>query len=131
MSYTNLINSALKARENAYAPYSRYRVGAALLDKNGHVFLGCNVENASYGATICAERSAFSSAVSQGAKGFTAIAIVGGHGDNVSDFASPCGICRQVMAELCDKDFKIILFDGKNEKVFTLNELLPQAFNLE
>lgn len=131
MSYTNLIESALKARENAYAPYSKYRVGAALLDKNGHVFLGCNVENASYGATICAERSAFSSAVSQGAKGFTAIAIVGGYGDNVSDFASPCGICRQVMAELCDKEFKIVLFDGKNEKAFTLNELLPQAFNLE
>ena len=131
MSYSNLINSALKARENAYAPYSKYRVGAALLDKNGHVFLGCNVENASYGATICAERSAFSSAVSQGAAEFEAIAIVGGHNEAVSDYASPCGICRQVMAELCDKDFKIILFDGKNEKVFTLNELLPQAFNLE
>lgn len=131
MSYSNIINSALKARENAYAPYSKYRVGAALLDKNGHVFLGCNVENASYGATICAERSAFSSAVSQGAAEFEAIAIVGGHNEAVSDYASPCGICRQVMAELCDKDFKIILFDGENEKVFTLNELLPQAFNLE
>jgi len=130
MNANELIKSALIARENAYAPYSEYKVGAALLDCNGRVHLGCNIENASYGATICAERVAFDTALTSGVKSFCAIAIVGGR-DEITDFAFPCGICRQVMAEFCSKDFKIILYNGKDTKELSLGELLPEAFRLE
>ena len=130
-----LMDLALQARKNAYAPYSEFRVGAALLSAEGQVFCGSNVENASYPATICAERAAFSAAVSAGAREFTAIAIAGGKGETADPCVAPCGICRQVMAEFCSaENFKIILGDEKSVKVYTLSELLPLGFgakNLE
>ncbi len=131
MTDVELIALAKSAAENAYVPYSGFTVGAALLCKNGKVYLGCNIENAAYSPTNCAERTAFFKAVSEGEREFTAIAIVGGKSLNFSDYCSPCGVCRQVMSEFCDGDFKIIL--GKNDgeyKVYTLNELLPLSFNL-
>lgn len=124
-----LIKKAMQAAELAYSPYSRYRVGAALLAKDGRIFTGCNIENLSYGATNCAERTAFFKAISEGCKEFESIAIVGGGADTFSDYAFPCGICRQVMQEFCQRDFKIIV--AKNEedyKIYTLNELLPCGF---
>ena len=128
----SLIQKALEARENAYAPYSNFFVGAALLTSDGDIICGANIENGSYGATICAERSAFSAAISSGKRNFSAIAVVGGKGgEDISDFCPPCGICRQFIAEFCSPDFKIILFNGKEEKISTLISLLPDAFNLK
>lgn len=126
-----LLNQALAARANAYAPYSGYRVGAALLCSDGRIFLGSNVENASYGATICAERSAFAAAVSAGVREFKAIAVAGGKGSAADAAASPCGICRQVMAEFCGKDFVVILGNEETMEQFTLGQLLPLSFQLE
>lgn len=128
-----LVKAAMAARNRAYAPYSHYQVGAALLAKNGIIYQGCNVENASYGATNCAERTAFFKAVSEGVREFTAIAIVGGiQGKAVSDFAYPCGICRQVMQEFCKPDFQIIVAKSEaDHRVMTLAELLPQGFGGE
>lgn len=126
-----LLNQALAARANAYAPYSGYRVGAALLCSDGRIFLGSNVENASYGATICAERSAFAAAVSAGVREFKAIAVAGGKGPAADAAASPCGICRQVMAEFCGKDFVVILGNEETMEQFTLGQLLPLSFQLE
>lgn len=125
-----LIEKAVEAMKNAYAPYSSFKVGAALLSKSGRVFTGCNVENASYSPTCCAERTAFFKAVSEGEKEFTAIAVVGGKDGEISSFCSPCGVCRQVMAEFCDKDFMIILSNGKLTKAHTLEKLLPESFTL-
>ena len=127
-SCLDLINNAILARENAYAPYSKYRVGAALLSNSGEVFLGCNIENSAYSETVCGERVAFFSAISKGVRDFKAIAIVGGK-DKICSFASPCGACRQVMQEFCKDGFKVILFDGKDIKTYTLSELLPSCFN--
>jgi cytidine deaminase len=127
-----LIKKALEAREKAYAPYSSFYVGAALLTSDGEIIGGANIENGSYGATICAERSAFSAAISSGKRSFSAIAVVGGKkDDDISDFCPPCGICRQFMAEFCSPDFKIILYNGKEEKISTLDSLLPDSFNLK
>ena len=125
-----LVLAALKARETAYAPYSGYAVGAALLTKTGKVYTGCNIENASFGATNCAERTAFFKAVSEGEKAFTAIAIAGAKaGEEVSDYAYPCGLCRQVMQEFCDADFLILIGTVNGEyKEHTLAELLPYGF---
>lgn len=127
----DLLDQALAARANAYAPYSGYRVGAALLTADGRVFIGCNMENASYGATICAERSAFAAAISAGAREFKAIAIAGGKGEAADAATSPCGICRQVMAEFCGKDFTVVLGNEEVLEQFTLEELLPMSFQLE
>lgn len=128
----DLIKKASSMLEFSYAPYSNFHVGAALLTKNGKIFTGCNIENATYGATNCAERTAFFKAISEGEKEFCAIAIVGGKNGKIDDFCSPCGICRQVMAEFCSKDFKIILANSKNEiKTFSLEELLPESFSLK
>lgn len=125
MNYSELMKMAEKARENSYSPYSHFAVGAALLTRSGRVYTGVNVENASYGGTICAERTAFVKAVSEGEREFAAIAISGG-----SELCPPCGICRQFMAEFAEDDFKIIL--GKNgEKILTLAELLPFRFGSE
>ncbi len=127
---TELIKHALEAQKNSYSPYSKYRVGAALLAKDGRIFCGCNIENAAYSATVCAERTALFSAVSQGCREFEAIAIVGGS-DSKTDFAYPCGACRQALSEFCGRDFKIIV--AKSEKEFkehTLGELLPESFSL-
>lgn len=133
-----LIKQALAARKYAYAPYSHYAVGAAILTAGGAVYTGCNIENASYGATNCAERTAFFKAVSEGVKDFAAIAIVGGTiGENsieeeLADYAAPCGICRQVMQEFCSGDFQVILAKNTKEyREFTLAELLPFAFSLD
>ena len=109
MTDLELMQYAVKAREKSYSPYSNFKVGAALLGKSGKVYLGCNIENAAYTPTNCAERTAVFKAVSEGEKEFTAIAIVGGKGEQLASFCAPCGVCRQVLAEFCDKDFRLIL----------------------
>lgn len=125
-----LIEAAINARKLAYAPYSGYLVGGALLTKSGRIFTGCNVENASYGATNCAERTAFFKAISEGETRFAGIAIVGGMKDESTDYAFPCGMCRQVMQEFCDPDFQVIVAKEKNDyKLFTLADLLPFGFD--
>lgn len=130
MDVERLIEEAMKARKMAYAPYSEFRVGAALLDGDGTIYSGCNIENASYGACNCAERTAIFKAVSEGAGDFRAIAIVGGKDKAVTEFCPPCGICRQVMSEFCDADtFKVILFDGTETRSYLLGDLLPHAFD--
>ena len=131
--YEEIVELALEAREMAYAPYSHFKVGAALLGKNGVVYKGCNVENASYPATNCAERTAIFAAVASGQKEFDAIAIVGGMEDAKElDFCAPCGICRQVMQEFCDGDFPVYIVKSTEEyKKLTLSELLPYSFNEE
>ena len=128
MKDMDLIGTALGAMKKAYAPYSGFYVGAALLGASGAVYTGCNVENASYGASCCAERTAVFKAVSEGEKEFTSIAIVGGKGGTVTSFCPPCGICRQVLAEFAQGDARVILFDGENAKALTLRELLPHSF---
>ena len=128
-----LIRAALAARENAYAPYSDYAVGAALMTSDGRIFTGCNIENASYGATNCAERTAFFKAVSEGCREFAAIAITGGKvGELPTEFAYPCGLCRQVMGEFCKGDFRIFVAVGTEDyREFGLEELLPCGFSGE
>ena len=130
MSDRELIQKALEARKNAYCPYSHFQVGAALLAGNGQVFSGCNIENAAYGPSNCAERTAFFKAVSEGVKEFDAICIVGGKDGVLETYTSPCGVCRQVMMEFCSpEDFWIILaVNEKDYKVFRLKELLPMGF---
>lgn len=126
-----LIQTAVKMLDFSYVPYSHFHVGAALLTKSGKIYTGCNIENAAYGPSNCAERTAIFKAVSEGEKEFEAIAVVGGSERKIEDFCPPCGVCRQVMAEFCDKDFKIILSNGKKEvKTFTLSDLLPESFSL-
>ena len=131
MNETELIEVACKGRDQAYTPYSGFRVGAALLTRSGTVYLGCNIENASYGPTNCAERTAFFKAVSEGEREFEAIAIVGGPGEGrTGEMCAPCGVCRQVMMEFCDpKTFRIILENGGGKvRTFLLEELLPLGF---
>lgn len=127
-----LVKAALNARKCAYAPYSDFTVGAALLAEDGTVFTGGNIENASYGATNCAERTAFFKAVSEGNRRFTAIAIAGGSKEEQpSDYAYPCGICRQVMREFCDDDFIVLVVRDEDDYIeLTLSELLPNGFKL-
>ena len=134
MTNEALILEAKKARGKSYSPYSHFQVGAALLGKSGKVYHGCNIENAAYSPTNCAERTAFFKAISEGEKEFVKIAIVGGmEGTEPEELCAPCGVCRQVMNEFCDIDqFEIILMDGPNNvKVLTLNELLPYGFALD
>ena len=136
MDKNALINKAIEMTERSYAPYSKFHVGAALLGKDGKVYTGCNVENAAYGPSNCAERTAVFKAVSEGCREFDAIAIAGGLEDSngkpqINDYCPPCGVCRQVLAEFCDKDFKIVLTDGSGTiKEFTLGQLLPESFSL-
>ena len=131
MTDNELVAKAQEALENSYSPYSHFAVGAALLSTDGQVFIGCNIENSSFGATNCAERTAFFQAVSEGVKEFRAIAIVGGpKGSKKGELCAPCGVCRQVMMEFCDpKKFQIVLEDG-NGGCFakTLEEILPLGF---
>ena len=125
----NLIKKAIEAREKAYAPYSNFKVGAALLtDKNG-IYTGCNIENAAYSASNCAERTAFFKAVSEGESCFKAIAIVGG--ENKTGCCPPCGVCRQVMMEFCDyENFAVILArSAQDYTVVSLKDLMPYAFD--
>lgn len=127
--YETLARQALEARKASYCPYSGFAVGAALLCGDGTVYTGCNIENAGYTATSCAERTAFFRAVSEGRRDFLAIAVAGGKaGEPPADFCPPCGVCRQVMAEFCGPDFEIVLTNGKELKKMTFGELLPQPF---
>ena len=126
-----LITEAIEARKSSYCPYSGFAVGAALLSQDGEIIKGCNIENASYGATNCAERTAFFKAVSSGITGFDAIAIVGApKGDDIDQYAFPCGICRQVMMEFCNPEsFVVVVAKSVSDyKMYTLKELLPEGF---
>lgn len=127
MDEKTLILEAVKAQKNSYSPYSGFSVGAALLCSDGEIVTGANVENASFGLTNCAERTAFFKAVSEGKKDFSAIAVVGG-----DTYLPPCGACRQVMAEFCTRDFKVIFAKNENEYIVkTLEEILPFSFSEE
>ncbi len=127
MTDEKLIELAEKSKQNSYSPYSHFRVGCALLTKDGEVFTGANIENSSYPATVCAERVAIFKAISSGKYDFEKLAIDG----DCDDFCYPCGVCRQVMSEFCSDDFKIILRNKDGIKVFTLGELLPYSFKLK
>ena len=128
MTDKELLLKAIEAREMAYAPYSNHKVGAALVGKSGKIYTGCNVENAAYTPTNCAERTAVFKAISEGEREFTAIAIVGGLGDKLSEVCAPCGVCRQVLAEFCDKDLHIVMGTPDKIVVSTLADLLPLSF---
>lgn len=121
------IKVALKARDNAYSPYSKFCVGAALLCKNGNVYTGCNIENASYSATVCAERVAIGNAISHGEKDFKAIVI----SSSSDDYCFPCGVCRQFLSEFVDGDFEVVLAKNEEEiKIYKFSQLLPDSFRL-
>jgi len=128
MEIKGLVKLAIEAREKAYVPYSKFKVGAAIEMEDGSVFTGCNIENASYGATNCAERTAIFKAVSEGHTIMKKIAIVG----DMLAFTAPCGICRQVIAEFAAKDIEIVLIKNQDEYIVkTLEEILPGAFTKE
>ena len=126
-----LIKEAIGMLKRAYTPYSNFKVGAALLSKSKKIYTGCNIENATYTPTNCAERTAFFKAISEGETEFTAIAIVGGKNGNLSDYCPPCGVCRQVMMEFCDpKKFVVILARNENDYwAYSLADLLPLGFS--
>ena len=129
-----LIRTAVEQLDYSYVPYSHFHVGAALLAKNGTVYRGCNIENAAYTPSNCAERTAFFKAVSEGVKEFSAICVVGGMNGELTEYTPPCGVCRQVMREFCGPDFEILMTDGHTVHTATLAGLLPMAFgpdNLE
>ena len=130
MTDTELCRVAVDVMKNAYAPYSDFLVGAALLCGDGSVFTGCNIENASFSATVCAERTAIFKAVSEGKKDFMKIAIAGGKGGKITSACSPCGVCRQVLSEFCRPDFQVLLVTPDGFERYTLSELLPKVFNI-
>lgn len=131
MNKKDLCKAAIKALENSYSPYSNCRVGAALLCENGRVYIGCNIENAAFSPTICAERTAFAKAISEGERKFSAIAVAGIKNGALTAF-SPCGVCRQVMAEFCKKNFKILVVTSNESfEEYTLEQLLPSSFDLK
>ena len=130
MTPEKLVELSKEAMQRAYAPYSGYKVGAALLCADGSVYLGCNIENASYTPTVCAERTAFFKAVSDGKREFSAIAICGGKEGKITGFFPPCGVCRQVMREFCRDDFTVYLIGDSEVKTRTLAQLLPDSFSL-
>lgn len=121
-----LMDKAIEAKKNSYSPYSNFKVGAALLTNENEIYTGCNIESVSYTPTCCAERVAFFKAISEGKKNFKAIAI---NGD--IPFCYPCGVCRQVMREFCDENFKIYIGNDKVYKEYTLGQLLPYSFDME
>lgn len=127
--YAELMQAAASAREGAYAPYSGFCVGAALLCRDGRVFTGCNIENAGYSATNCAERTAIFKAVSEGAREFVAIAVVGGQGKQVAPLCAPCGVCRQVLTEFCPDSLAVLLGTPERWEIHTLGELMPLSFS--
>ena len=133
MTHEELVKKAYEAQEHSYCPYSGFQVGAALLTQNGKVYTGCNIENAAFSPTNCAERTAIFKAVSEGETKFQAIAIVGnkkGAPEEEWEFCTPCGVCRQVMLEFVDpQTFEILLGKGKEIRKFTLNQLLPESFS--
>ena len=124
-----LVNLAKEAMQKSYSPYSNFSVGAALLSKEGRIYTGCNIENASVSPTCCAERTAFFKAVSEGETMFSKIAVVGGKNKEITDFCAPCGVCRQVMREFCSDDFIILLSNGEEIKEYKLSEILPVSFS--
>jgi cytidine deaminase len=130
MNQSELMKMAIEARKRSYSPYSKFMVGAALLTKSGKVYTGCNIENAAYTPTNCAERTAFFKAVSEGETEFNAIAIVGGPRDKELQLCAPCGVCRQVMMEFCNYEtFRVILGTSESEyRQYFLKELLPMGF---
>lgn len=130
MDDKSLMEQAVLARERSYSPYSGFMVGAALLCESGAVYTGCNIENAAYTPTNCAERTAFFKAVSEGERSFAAIAVAGWPRDGEPDFAYPCGVCRQVMMEFCNPEaFRVLVGYGpEHYTVHTLRELLPHGF---
>ncbi|MBQ7491703.1 MAG: cytidine deaminase [Clostridia bacterium] len=129
MNDLKLMLEAAEARKSAYTPYSHFRVGAALLTAEGKVYRGCNIENAAYTPTNCAERTAFFKAVSEGERRFEAIAIAAGKEGEALTFTAPCGVCRQVMMEFCDPEtFRVLLGTPAQFRSFTLKELLPEGF---
>ena len=132
MTDNELVAKAKEALENSYSPYSHFAVGAALLSTDGQVFIGCNIENSSFGATNCAERTAIFKAVSEGVREFDTICIVGGKDGILTEYTAPCGVCRQVMMEFCDPEtFRIILaIDKEHYDIYTLKDLLPLGFGL-
>ncbi len=132
MTREALCAAAIEAMGKAYAPYSGYKVGAALLTADGKVYTGCNIENASYTPTVCAERTAIFKAVSEGERDFAMLAVCGGKDGQLSGAFPPCGVCRQVMVEFCSKDMPVLLVKGTGAyDVCTLGELLPYAFNTD
>ena len=130
MTAENLAQLAKKAMEQAYAPYSGYKVGAALLCTDGAVYTGCNIENAAFSPTICAERVAFAKAVSEGHRDFAVIAVCGGKDGVITGVFPPCGVCRQVMAEFCRPDFAVHLVTAEGVETLPLKNLLPHSFGL-
>ncbi len=130
MKEQELINAAERAMKKSYAPYSHFNVGAALLCKDGKLYLGANVENSSFSLCCCAERNAFFRAVNDGEREFEAIAIVGGKNHSIEKLCPPCGACRQVMIEFCKPNFEIILTDGSKIKTFKLEDVMPLGFSL-
>ena len=131
MTKEQLAVMAKEAMKHAHSPYSGYKVGAALLSKDGSVYTGCNVENASFSATNCAERTAFFKAISEGQREFAAIAICGGKDGLIEGVFPPCGVCRQVMREFCGDEFEIHLVTAEGIETYTLGELLPVSFRPE
>ncbi len=130
MTNKELCSAAVDAIKNAYAPYSGYKVGAALLTKSGKVYTGCNIENASYSPTVCAERTAVFKAVSDGERDFLKIAVAGGKNGEIAGEFPPCGVCRQVMSEFCSADFEVLVVKGENSFTeYKLSEILPYSFN--
>jgi cytidine deaminase len=129
MTNEKLCEQAIEAMSHAYAPYSGFKVGAALLCKDGTVYQGCNIENAAFGPTNCAERTAFFKAVYDGQRDFTAIAVCGGKDGVITGQFPPCGVCRQVMREFCGDDFKILMVNPQGFEEVTLAELLPHSFS--
>lgn len=132
MTPQELVTCALDAQKNAYAPYSGFRVGAALLTSTGKVYLGCNIENKCYSPTVCAERVALFSAICAGETDFAALAVVGAGKDGIyKHFCTPCGVCRQALSEFCAPDFQVIFGDDTLEcETHTLEELLPHSFEM-
>ena len=130
MTSERLLEEAKKARKKSYSPYSHFAVGAALLTADGDLFTGCNVENASFGATCCAERVALFSAIAAGKTVFAALAVVGGKaGEEPDAICPPCGICRQALAEFCPAEMPVYLCDGEGVKAFSFGALLPLSFS--
>lgn len=131
MDNIRLLELAKKAMDNSYAPYSKFSVGAALMCENGEVFTGCNIENSSFSMCICAERTAFFKALSEGRSKFKKIAVVGGKNKIMTDFCYPCGACRQVMNEFCGNDF-LLVFQNKRGEVETISlaDMFPKSFQM-
>lgn len=130
MTNEQLVELAKEAMTHSYSPYSGYKVGAALLCKDGSVYQGCNIENGAYGPTVCAERTAIFKAVYDGHRDFEAIAICGGKDGIITGLFPPCGVCRQVMREFCADDFRVLMIRPEGYEAVTLKDLLPYSFSL-